>query len=106
MNYAVFELFFDSKQEKIVPTGPPAPPCRTAGHGGADFFLMTSFVAAVAAAVAAANEPAAAAATANENELKLIKTGVKDSLRSHRLVFAAEKSRKENKIVETGFMWN
>jgi len=35
-----------------------------------------------------------------------VKTGVKDSLRSHKLVFAAEMSRKENKIVETGFMWD
>ena len=51
------------------------------GHGGADFFLVSSFVKAVAS-----NNPG------------LVFTGIKDSLRSHKLVFAAERSRVRSTI--------
>ena len=50
-------------------------------HGGADFFLVAAFVKAIA-----------------NNDPKLVRTGIKDSLRSHKLVFAAERSRKNNSI--------
>jgi len=59
-----------------------APPVKTGGHGGADFFLMNAFVKAIA-----------------EGESKYIGTGVEGSLSSHKLVFAAEQSRKNHGIV-------
>ena len=49
---------------------------KLGGHGGADFFLVTTFLKAVA-----------------NQDPSLISSGIKDSLRSHKLVFAAEKSR-------------
>lgn len=57
--------------DRVVPMG-----SKLTNHGGADFFLLTSFLKAVA----------------NEDS-SLISSGIKDSLRSHKLVFAAEKSR-------------
>jgi hypothetical protein len=73
--------FVDDKEslvypDKVVPTG-----CHLTYHGGADFFLMSSFLKAVA-----------------KNDPTLVSTGIKDSLRSHKLVFAAEKSRLNNTI--------
>eukprot|EP00088_Acartia_fossae_P043213 TRINITY_DN454_c0_g1_i5.p1 TRINITY_DN454_c0_g1~~TRINITY_DN454_c0_g1_i5.p1 ORF type:complete len:450 (-),score=70.47 TRINITY_DN454_c0_g1_i5:121-1470(-) len=56
-----------------------APKCRTNGHGGADFFLVDSFLKAIA-----------------RNDPSLIKSGGQESLKSHLLVFEAEKSRKQN----------
>lgn len=58
-----------------------APAVRTRGHGGADYFLVDSFVKAVA-----------------RNDPSLIKSGGAESLKSHVLVFQAEKSRKENRV--------
>ena len=52
------------------------------GHGGGDFGLMQSFVAAVA-----------------QDDPRLILSGPDESLASHRMVFAAEKARLENKVV-------
>ena len=60
-----------------------APPAKTCGHGGADFFLMNSFTKAVA-----------------NNDASLIKSGPSASLASHLLVFSAEKSRKTNSVVK------
>ena len=54
---------------------------KMSAHGGADFFLVAAFVKAV-----------------SNNDPKLVRTGIKDSLRSHKLVFAAERSRKNNSI--------
>ena len=54
---------------------------KTGGHDGADFFLMNSFTKAVAS-----------------GDRSLIASGIVDSLRSHKLVFAAESSRLENRI--------
>ena len=59
---------------------------QTRGHDGADFFLMNAFVKSVA-----------------EGKSQIVGdvTGVKGSLRSHKLVFAAEKSRKNNgKVID------
>ena len=56
---------------------------KTGGHEGADFFLMNAFVKAVA-----------------KGKSNDIGTGVEGSLRSHKLVFAAEQSRKhQGKVV-------
>ena len=51
------------------------------GHGGGDMGLMQNFVQAVA-----------------ENDPSLILTGIDETLESHLMVFAAEKSRKEGII--------
>ena len=56
-------------------------------HGGADFFLVAKFLKAIA-----------------NQDPTLVLTGIKDSLRSHKLVFAAEKSRL-NSTIETVEIW-
>jgi len=53
----------------------------TRGHGGADYFLVDSFVKAVA-----------------RNDPSLIKSGGEESLKTHMLVFKAEESRKQNLV--------
>ncbi len=53
------------------------------GHGGGDFGLMDRFVAAVAA-----------------NDQSLILSGPDESLESHRMVFAAERARREHRVVD------
>ena len=62
--------------EQVVPTG-----SKMLTHGGADFFLVARFLKAIA----------------NEDP-SLVLTGINDSLRSHKLVFAAEKSRLNSTI--------
>jgi predicted dehydrogenase len=57
---------------------------KMAGHGGGDWYLMDSFVAAVA-----------------NNDPSMILSGPKETLESHLLVFAAENSRRTNTVVET-----
>ena len=52
-------------------------------HEGADFFLMESFVEAIA-----------------KNDSSLILSGAQETLRSHLLTFAAERSRVENKVLK------
>lgn len=52
-------------------------------HGGGDFGLMENFVNALLA-----------------NDQSLILTGARESLESHLAVFAAEKARRENRVVE------
>ncbi|XP_067826283.1 putative oxidoreductase YteT isoform X3 [Heptranchias perlo] len=51
-------------------------------HGGADYYLMDSFIQAVA-----------------ENNPSLIRTGPEETLASHLLVFDAERARRENRVV-------
>lgn len=53
------------------------------GHGGGDYGLMTSFIAAVAA-----------------NDQSKILSGPAETLESHLMVFAAEKARRENRVVD------
>lgn len=65
----------------VIPKG-----CRLSGHGGADFFIMNSLTKAIAAGEKAA-----------------IPSDIRDSLRSHRLVFAAEKSRLDGIVIEPNF---
>ncbi|CAG2189952.1 unnamed protein product [Mytilus edulis] len=52
------------------------------GHGGADFYCMDSFVEAIV-----------------QNDPEKIRTGPDETFYSHMLVFAAEKARKETKVV-------
>ncbi len=77
--------FATGVEEKVpMDLASPPPNVRTGGHGGGDFFLMNAFVKAVAS---------------NQcNKEGYIKTGVVDSLRSHKLVFAAERARIKNTI--------
>jgi len=57
---------------------------KMSGHGGGDWYLMDSFLAAVAF-----------------NDPSLILSGPHETLESHLIVFAAEKARRENNIVST-----
>ncbi|XP_040285016.1 uncharacterized protein LOC120998447 isoform X2 [Bufo bufo] len=57
-------------------------PMHLSAHGGADYYLINSFISAVA-----------------DNDPSLILSGPDDTLRSHLLVFQAEKSRRENCVV-------
>jgi predicted dehydrogenase len=74
---------FRKNNEVSVFTG-FAPPegTKLKGHGGADYFLMRSFVQAV-----------------NKNDPALILSGPQETLESHLLVFAAETARKEKRVV-------
>ena len=53
------------------------------GHGGGDYALMDAFVTALA-----------------ENDPNRILSGPRESLETHLMVFAAEKARHENRVVE------
>ena len=75
-------LFATEERKEIYPDQ-IVPPCRTRGHGGADFFLMNAVTKAIA-----------------HNDPSLLSSNVIQSLTSHKVVFAAEKSRLE-KTVET-----
>jgi len=77
---------FLTRKETWVEPDLVAPPARTCGHGGADFFLMNSFTKAVA-----------------NNQPSLIKSGPSSSLASHLMVFSAENSRLSNKVVSENF---
>ncbi|XP_048724932.2 uncharacterized protein LOC125644672 isoform X4 [Caretta caretta] len=57
-------------------------PSHLMGHDGADYYLMDSFISAL-----------------TENKPSLIQTGPEATLQTHLLVFEAEKSRKENRVV-------
>jgi len=68
---------FKTDVTKMVYPDLVAPPCRTRGHGGADFFLVDSVIEAV-----------------RQGAPGLIKSGPAESLASHLLVFRAEHSRR------------
>uniref|UniRef100_A0A7N6BUS0 Gfo/Idh/MocA-like oxidoreductase N-terminal domain-containing protein n=1 Tax=Anabas testudineus TaxID=64144 RepID=A0A7N6BUS0_ANATE len=55
------------------------------GHGSADYHLIDAFISAVA-----------------NNDPSLIRSGPEETLRSHLLVFEAERSRLENRVVSCG----
>lgn len=65
----------------VLPTG-----CKLSGHGGADFFIMNSLTKAIAA-----------------GDKDIVTSDIRDSLRSHKLVFAAEKSRLEGAVIRADF---
>jgi len=56
------------------------------GHGGGDFFLMSSFVDAVAQRL--------------NGTRATLPTNVRETLQSHLVVFAAERARLENRVVD------
>ncbi|XP_063799618.1 uncharacterized protein LOC134966647 isoform X2 [Pseudophryne corroboree] len=60
-------------------------PPQLGGHSGADYYLISSFISAVA-----------------NNDPSLVKTGPDETLRSHLLVFQAEKSRRDGSVVHIG----
>uniref|UniRef100_A0A8D0H7R8 Gfo/Idh/MocA family oxidoreductase n=1 Tax=Sphenodon punctatus TaxID=8508 RepID=A0A8D0H7R8_SPHPU len=71
-------------QEKTAhrATKPAFIPMVFMAHGSADYYLMDSFVSALA-----------------EKDPSLIQTGPEETLNSHLLVFAAERSRKESRVI-------
>ena len=75
------EDFLTGESRDVMPDM-VAPPARTRGHGGADFFLVNSFTKAVA-----------------RQDPSLIRSGPAASLASHMMVFRAEQGRRENKVV-------
>ena len=58
-------------------------PAREGGHGGADPLVMRTLIEAIET-----NNPA------------LVTTNLKNSLESHKIVFAAERSRREGRVVQ------
>ncbi len=76
---------FNTLQETELKLEEAPKNARTRGHCGADFFLINAFTKAVAT-----------------GDREHIKTGVVDSLRSHKLVFAAERSRIKGTIESIG----
>ncbi|XP_050772137.1 uncharacterized protein LOC127030140 isoform X5 [Gopherus flavomarginatus] len=74
---------FCTREKTAYPTNKSAfIPSHLMGHDGADYYLMDSFISAL-----------------TENKPSLIQTGPEATLQSHLLVFEAEKSRKENRVV-------
>ncbi|EDO43285.1 predicted protein [Nematostella vectensis] len=73
--------FTTGKGDQIFPDQTVPESTRLRGHGGADFFMIDAFIKSV-----------------SSNDQSLILTGIKDSLRSHKVVFAAERSRLNNTI--------
>ncbi len=78
----VFDFASRTKTE-IRPDAVVSKNSKLCGHGGADFFMIESFIKAISL-----------------NDSSIVLTGIKDSLRSHKLVFAAERSRL-NGTIET-----
>ncbi len=77
----ICHLDFLTDQTRVIDTS-LADPGSGAGHGGGDYWMIKRFLAAVA-----------------DNDPALVLSGPDDSLESHRMVFAAEKARREHRIV-------
>ncbi|MBM4268401.1 MAG: Gfo/Idh/MocA family oxidoreductase [Deltaproteobacteria bacterium] len=73
---------FVSGRSEVIDTG-PTDPRVVGGHGGGDAALMDAFVRAVAA-----------------NDPSLLLSGPDETLESHRMVFAAERARREHRVVD------
>ncbi len=73
---------FLTEQKKVTETHTADVPILS-GHGGGDFHLMESFVSAVA-----------------ERDRTKILSGPQETLETHMMVFAAERARRENRVVE------
>ncbi|XP_070579449.1 putative oxidoreductase YteT isoform X2 [Ptychodera flava] len=78
----VYVYDFNTNKTTRHDTATPPSGTHLGGHGGADHFLMDAFVRAV-----------------STNDASHISTGPQDALASHLLVFAAEKARRENRII-------
>ena len=78
-----FTLFnFVTEQLSHFKASKPKELTTMGGHGFADYYLMKAFVKAVA-----------------QNDPSVIQSGPEDSLRGHRFVFAAERSRKQGGVM-------
>ena len=73
--------FLTGEKRTLVADGAPSGTALQ-GHTGADYYLMKSFVQAVA-----------------KGDASLLLTGPTESLRSHRLVFAAERARRLGRTI-------
>jgi hypothetical protein len=76
----LFEFMKD--QWEVIETSAPGGSIL-GGHGGGDYRLMKAFVEAVA-----------------RNDRSLILSGPEETLESHLMVFAAERARRENRVVQ------
>jgi len=77
--------FLKDSSEKIETKDPEGEKASLAGHGGGDYRLMENFVEAVA-----------------NNDPNRILSGPEETLETHLIVFAAEKARLTNTVVEIG----
>jgi predicted dehydrogenase len=77
----IFDFLTD--ETETIPIVDPFEDVEKSGHGGGDFGVMDAFVRAVA-----------------EEDRSHIFSGVEESLASHRMVFAAERARRERTVVE------
>lgn len=82
-NGSVRHFDFVTQKAKVHDVVTPSVKTRLLGHGGAEFFLIDSFVKAILN-----NDPAR------------ILSGADETLRSHLLTFAAERSRRENRVLK------
>jgi predicted dehydrogenase len=73
---------FLSGKTQIIDTSSKTP-TSLAGHGGGDYALIDAFVSAV-----------------QHNDASLILSGPEESLETHLMTFAAEKSRTEGKVIK------
>ncbi|XP_064598725.1 putative oxidoreductase YteT [Liolophura sinensis] len=75
---------YDFRTRKMITHSPELSnaPAGLSGHGGADYRTIRSFLKAL-----------------QTGDSSLLSTGPEESLRSHLLVFAAEKARKENRVI-------
>ncbi|XP_063001515.1 uncharacterized protein LOC134411582 [Elgaria multicarinata webbii] len=74
--------FLQKKKNIFPPNKMPSEPRCLSGHDSSDYYLMESFISAIA-----------------ENNPSLIQTGAEETLNSHLLVFEAERSRREDRVV-------
>jgi len=73
---------FVTSQTEEIDTG-SADPAQVGGHGGGDLALMDAFVSAVA-----------------QNSPTPLLSGPDETLESHRMVFAAERARREHRVID------
>jgi len=76
----IFDFMTDTRKSLKIEVNDDSP---LSGHGNGDESLMQAFINAV-----------------SENNPKYILSGLQETMDSHKLVFAAEKSRKEGKVVK------
>ena len=74
---------FLTEQTKTIETHVSSNGGILSGHGGGDSAIMDAFIQAVA-----------------KNDVSLLLSGPQESLETHLMVFAAEKARKESRVVE------
>ncbi|XP_029911367.1 uncharacterized protein LOC115361846 isoform X2 [Myripristis murdjan] len=80
----VFDFLTQKSTKHTAPSDTPVH-FSMSGHGGADYHLMDAFISAVA-----------------NNDASLIRSGPEETLLSHMLVFDAERSRLEGRVIYCG----